>query len=138
MQWFIDLIFSMLSTRIGFVSRTCITSPDFTKATLTLDGLTHVLDLSGIVPVNARCVMLKVDINGPATPPKTGNLFPVYCTISAIGQRLSTFAVNRDEPHNVLVQLDLTQSIKYNFENVAWNTVNIWVRGWWLNSFVTP
>jgi len=107
------------------------TSPDWTESDLTTDNNWNSLDISSIVPANATGIILKVKINGPNAGDalafrkyqQTGqhNIYPSKAQVAGL-----------DFMSQGIVCVDNSQMIEYRASNVAWNSINITVCGWWV------
>ena len=131
MQWIIDMILELAREQIGYFYRGDNTPNDFAIGDLVLDGAWHELDLSGIVPENAKCVNLKVNIRD-----------------IAINKRFDVRAKGQVNLQNVLslwtqtanvrlggvfpVNISSDRVIEYRAQVAAWTLVFLNVNGWWL------
>lgn len=133
MQWFIDLIRGVISLDVGYVDRGPITGPDFLLVDFTTDGLWHTLDLSGIVPLHAKAVVLQFQFNSPPAPGGNGMLSPSFHGAARNVTYLPIHFANRNLYHQKTISLDDNRTIEYLFGNVAWNSISCIVQGWWLH-----
>ena len=101
---------------------------DFAVGDLTTDAAWHDLDLSAIVPVNAKAVILYVQIQAPAQGSiyfrKNGNVNAV--NISRAFIQVANIPIAFD----FVVPLDQNRVVEYTATNIAWNTVTIAIKGW--------
>lgn len=103
---------------------------DYTKEGLTIDGAWHDLDLSAIVPVCAKAVLLKTLLRSAGVGDKIryrlkGNINEInVCGCEAL-------RANVDRTRLGITSIDTNRVMQYNADNVAWTTLSIVVRGWW-------
>ena len=114
-----------------FVSRTSPGSTDFEKEDFITDQTWRDLDLSGIIDVNAVCVLLTLKIQQIAASSyvsfrKKGDTDDFL----AISMRTQVAAQSFD--NSVVVPCDSARKIQYYIKNVAWTTIRATVSGWWL------
>jgi hypothetical protein len=97
---------------------------------LTTDATWRDLDLSAIVPTNARAVLLRVDVND-GTPAalvqfrKNGNVNVAAASIVEVA------VANISATQNVIVACS-NAVIEYYGTNTTFTAINIVVLGWWL------
>lgn len=131
MQAVIDAILEIVSDRIGYFDRGDPLNYDFTLADLLMGGAWHDLDLSGIVPANARAV-----------------LFNVQCINNVINKQFRFRQNGNVNPRNVrglrsqvagllymdsfVVACDSNRVIEYSMQGFTWTYVDFTVCGWWL------
>lgn len=114
---------------LAYNDRGDATASDFTQATMTTDGTYRDMDLSAIVPPGATAVALGVKITDDAV---SSGIFRKNGNSNAI----NTFQV-RDIVANVgqffdgTVAVDSNRVIEYNFDNVTFTEIVVWVKGWW-------
>ena len=122
---------SGLAGRCDFVDRGDPAAYDFGIASFTTDGAAHDLDLSAIVPSNAKAVLLKIAIEDDTT-----------VTRFRIGKKGNTELYNSGEfwtqVANVLFGTDFICPIgadgklTYIASNLVITTINLLVKGWWI------
>lgn len=130
MQWIIDILWDMLIARGIFVDRGDPPAWDFAKPDFTTDSAWHDLDLSGIVPENARGVVLHLAINSGligsfAQFRKNSTTTP----FSRSELRIQTGGLFNDA--DIVVSLDADRFIEYKISNVLWTNIYLGVKGWW-------
>ena len=115
--------------RVGMTDRGDPAAADFTQATLTVDGAWHDLDLSGIVPVGAKTVLLRLSIDDNAINHVIGvaeqsvsNFVNIYT--------LRTTVANVFNQGDCIVALNGNRKVQYVI-TAATNTIVITVAGWW-------
>ncbi len=104
---------------------------DFDETALTTDGTWRDLDLSSIVPPDAKLVSLWIRVRDDAA----GSSF-------SLRQNGNTNANNRDQiitqvanvwnSANMLVTPDTSGVVEYLADNLTWTDIWITVRGWWI------
>lgn len=114
-----------------FVDRGDPAAVDYVQANLTIDGAWHDLDLSAIVAAGAKAVLLKTRLQS-ANPGdkiryrKNGNTNEVNtCGCEALRANVIRTRLG-------IVAIDTNKVIEYNADNIAWTTLDIVVRGWWI------
>lgn len=132
MQWLIDILKAWIPDNVGYIDRGSISTADFTLVDFTIDGYFHDLDLSAIVPVNARLVLMRVTLLVP--PP--GWRFAKWKPSFHVGTSNQS-ATPAQIPYNtwcydILVAMNEDQKISYNMDNGTWSAINLYIRGWWL------
>ena len=131
MQWIINMILELAKEQIGYFNRGDNTPNDFAIGDLTLDGAWHDLDLSAIVPENAKCVDIKVNIRNDFVDRRfdirengnvnTVNLLSLWTQVAGI--RLGgLFPIN----------LDANRVVEYRAPAAGWTLIFLNVNGWWL------
>lgn len=131
MQWLIDLIIDAIGIPPTFIDRGDPAASDFGFGDFVRDGAWHELDLSGIIPTNATCVLLNFffagDTVGRAINFRTpGNVNTVNI------QDCHQDVANLPMAYGVLVHPDSNRKIEYVFEISGWFLASLAVRGWWL------
>ena len=123
----------MLSRKPGlrYVSRGDYSANDFTQDTLTHDGAWHLLDLSALVPANAKVVKLLLYANH-ATAGSQLRMGPYYATshydYTASKVYVSSMAVRQYQEFPI----DSTRTVFYWLDNLSGWDVSIDVVGWWV------
>lgn len=117
--------------RESFVDRGDPTDWDYEVGDFTTDGDPHELDLSAIVPIGAKAVLLAVQITDDATGSyvlfkKNGN------TNDFNGSFLRTQTVNIINENDMIVFCDTDRKVVYKASNVAFLKLSVAVRGWWM------
>jgi len=128
-EWLIDMIQEWHFSHV-FVDRGDPAAADFLKGDLTLDGAWHDLDLSGIVPSNAKAVALYValfatDVNQNIWFRTNGNV-NTYNVSRAFTQTSLIWSTG-----DFIVPLDEARKIEYMSVNPTWISISITVKGWW-------
>jgi hypothetical protein len=118
-------------TQHSFIDRGDPAAYDFTKANLTLDGYYHDLDLSAIVPAEARAVLLRTRIrsttvNAYIRLKKKGNVNDYNVSQSIQYLASAYISAELTQPIGTDGLLELWGSSE------PWNNVDIVVKGWWL------
>ncbi len=114
-----------------FVSRTSPGSTDFEIGDFITDETWRDLDLSGIIDVNAVCVVLTLKIQQTALGSyvafrKKGDTD----AFTAITTRIQSTTIAFD--NSVVVPCSSDRKIQYLIKDVVWTTVRATVSGWWL------
>jgi len=142
MQWLINIIYELCKNYIdayfaahppggGFFDRGDPVNQDWNQDDLTFDGAWHDLDLSSIVPVDTKGVVLRVAYQ--ATPlgfyinfrTKGNTNWPNVVECRNVVQGLIR---HRDK----IVALDSNREIQYKALNATPDLLLITVAGWWL------
>jgi len=103
---------------------------DYAKEDLTIDGAWHDMDLSGIVPEQAKSVFIVGHLMGAGVDwhirfRKNGNVNDI------VHGGMETLRANVERHRSSIVALDENRVIEYNVDNQAWNTLDLAVKGWW-------
>lgn len=114
----------------GFVNRGDPTVHDFTQATLIQDNAWHELDLSAIVPENAKGVCIYIEaIHASATKTimlrKSGNVNETVLS------RLRTLVAGLAHYKDATVACDENRKIDYWIQTPNWTLINFTVKSWW-------
>lgn len=120
-----------MKSGLVFVDRGNRTSWDYRLVNLTTNGAWHLLDISGIVPTEARAVLLRVRLEDNAA-----NSYFSFRTFantgthntSAIYTQVANIPVNGD----LVCPIDSDGKLGYQAKNVVWTSIDILVKGWWL------
>lgn len=107
---------------------------DFSDTTLTIDGAFHDLDLSSIVPLGAKAVLLHIQLRH--TAPAVG----LYVAFRKNGETNAYDSMycypqvaNLDIFFNIAVSCDTNRVIEYYVINTAtWSVITVTVKGWWI------
>ncbi|MBA7613778.1 hypothetical protein ES703_21034 [subsurface metagenome] len=115
----------------GYYDRGDPATYDKAKEDLTIDGAWHDWDLSAIVPAGAKAVLLIGHVEGAGTDwsiwfRKNGN------TNEINHGEMETLRANVERCRMIIVACDDNRVIEYKADNVAWVTLNLAVRGWWI------
>lgn len=103
---------------------------DFTQATLTVDGAWHDMDLSSIVPVGTKAVLLGGLIRDDAV----GNsvMFRENGNTNAYNvERVFTQVANVTLGYTTIVACDTNRVIEYRFVEADFDIAYVNVKGWW-------
>ena len=127
--WFTDDAGSDFQIGRGFVDRGDPAAADWTQATLTLDGGWHELDLSGIVPVGAKAVLIRAWLKDNLTGQEMFLSYPAIpngWNLSVLTTRVANIFTNQDS----IVAMDGDRKIQYLI-TAGTDTVLLIVGGWW-------
>lgn len=133
MQFLIDLIREAVSLDVGYVDRGPLTGPDFFLVNFTTDGTWNTLDLSALVPVSAKAVIISFMVNSPPPPAGFARLSPSFHGAARNVTYLQIPFATRDLYYQKTISLDGNRTIDYNFANIAWTSINCWVTAWFLH-----
>ncbi len=129
MQWLIDMVIAAIGVPPCYIDRGSTAAYDFDQTVLIQDGGWHDLDLSGIIPENAKAVILH--FRGlDAAVGRTLNVRPKNTT-TVIG----TCTV-RNQVANISIGLHATigvgadRKIQYRSAAPGFAEINFLVRGW--------
>lgn len=135
LQWLIDIILELVAAlgylTTAFVNRGDPHSQDWDHATLTFDGAWHDLDLSSIVPINTRAVVLRVAWQATLLPfyinfRRKGNVD--WPNVAECRNLVSGIVHHVDKT----VAVDSNREIQYKAYITAPSMLLITVAGWWL------
>ncbi len=103
---------------------------DFAVGDFTKDGTWYDLDLSGIIPVSAKAVLLEFDIE---TVNREKHIrIRKYGNANVINhQDIETFNGGIHQSGSVIVAVDYNRIIKYNIDVATWTELDMVIRGWW-------
>jgi hypothetical protein len=113
----------------SFVHRGDVASVDYSKTDLTTDGSWNDLDMSSIVPSDAKCVLLRVSLKDDATGK--------YIIFRADGNEGGNQGGIRTQVANVTIQQNVLTPIidgivEYSCSNTTFTAISIVVVGWWV------
>ncbi len=124
----------ILSTDIGkapcFVDRGDATGWDYTEADFIEDSNWHELDLSGIVPANAKAVSVYLKFRATAAN-RIGQFRKFGNTNAYNVSGLSTQVANIDKWGVLTVALSTDHKIDYFFTTGTYPYIRFLVKGWW-------
>lgn len=131
MQWLIDIVKELIHGQLGFFDRGDPTSPDWTLPDFVADGEWRDLDLSAIVPENARVVAFHCqatcgDVSKQIRFRTRGNVYSA--NVSGLRAITTGFAVRQD----LLIACDVDLFVQYALQPGDWHTLELTVKGWWL------
>lgn len=135
MQWLIDVIAARVIETIGippvFIDRGDVRFPDWVEADFTHDNAWRDFDLSGIVPVDAKCVLIRVWassfwITSFFDLRKKGHVWNQNSSVAQMQVSGQTYC--KDMP----CAMGPNSMIQYRSNSPGWNFLNTTVRGWWL------
>jgi hypothetical protein len=115
----------------SFIDRGDPAASDFVVGALTTDGAWHDLDISAIVPSNAKAVLIRMSAltttaQRVITLKKKGN------TNSFNGSRMYTQVVSALITGDFVCPIGTDGLLEYLATNAIWSTLSIVVKGWWL------
>ncbi len=135
MQWLIDIIQAWVITlgylTTGYIDRGEAAVFDFDKDDLTADADWHELDLSAIIPENAKLVHITGNINYGVVAKHFAMRHTGYAEWTTIN-RVQTQVAGVTNFFEFSVKLDSNRKIEYILSDVAWTTVDFSIQGWWL------
>jgi len=135
MQWLIDIAKEAMQNWIYdngiYRDRGDPAAYDWTKATLTADGVWRELDLSGIVDEHSKAVLLKCVIKAHTVAwslnfRRAGNV-----NLTAV-PAVPIYVANITHTGLVVVSLSDDYKIEYMASTGAWDYLSVVVLGWWL------
>ena len=115
---------------LQYVNRGDPAAADFTTGTLTADGAWHTLDISAIVPVNAKLVVLRMRAANSAASrtmrvSKVGNVNAFACA------SMTTNVANIAVEQTTIIDCS-GQHIQYWLTSATWADLGLTVLGWFL------
>lgn len=135
MQWLIDIIQEWIIEQgymvSSFVNRGDPAAVDFNAGDFTQDFAWHELDLSGIIPANAKAVLIGITMINTATGRpllfrSTGN-----SNVSNISSQYSQVA-GINISCDMVIPINTAQKIDYLAHPAGWTSIEFIVKGWWL------
>lgn len=134
MQWLIDLVAERVIATIGippvFVYRGNYGLYDFHAPTLIADSNWHELDLSGLVPEKAKCVLLHAKMKSDTIGGKL-RFRPLGDTNSLFRCNLRTQVANIEIGAYIPAPLGTGRKIEYQYSDATFDARYITVMGWW-------
>lgn len=131
MQWLIDIIKEVIHGQLGFFNRGDAVAKDFSIGNFTADNAWHDLDLSGIIPENAKAVLCRIRLRSTA--------------ISSIARfRTKGFVGNDNQAqpgimvadlmhwYDIIVLPDADRIVEYRMSAGFWVNIDLTIGGWWL------
>lgn len=106
-------------------------APDFALGNFALDGNSHNLDLSGLVPPGTRCVNFHTRVRSTLVGKNIMFRNPDYAgedNISRIVVQVANMLKGMDFQNSV----DSSRELGYKGTAGGWNSVELTVKGWWL------
>lgn len=134
MQWLINIIQEWIIAQgyltAGYVHRGDPGAFDFVAVNFTKDNAWHDLDLSGIVPANARCANLYLVIRATAIHKQIQ--FRSKDVTAEINKSTNwTQVANIRIGYPTSVAVDSDRVIQYKVFDATFNLINFVVSGWW-------
>lgn len=114
----------------AFVDRGDVDTKDFTLPDFTTNLAWHDLDLSGIIPADAKGVCVRLNLKANVTNAyiffrKKGNVNDINMSI------LRTQVVNLSIDNDTVISLDENRIVEYKASNVNWVVIDFVVKNWW-------
>jgi hypothetical protein len=115
---------------LKYISRGDPVAYDYTQATITIDSGWHTMDLSAIIPANAKLVKLRAVISKTDVSQEL-RLREAGLTNDVVAEHLWSIAgfVIVDKTFDIPC---VGQQVEYYATAGVWNTIGIVVVGWWL------
>lgn len=134
MQWLIDIVKEWIQAQgyltTSFVDRGDPATTDFSIGDFTKDGIWHVLNLSGIVPTDAKAVSLLLTVTNT-----TVAAFAYFRTAGNLNTRNLSQAITQVSGvglgNDIVLPLDENLRVEYVFFPAGWLVINLTVKGWW-------
>ena len=103
---------------------------DFAAGNFTKDGTWRELDISAIIPVSAKAILLEFDIE---TVNREKHIrIRKYGNANVINhQDIETFNGGIHQSGSVIVAVDHNRIIEYNIDAATWTELDMVIRGWW-------
>lgn len=115
---------------IGFVNRGDPAAHDFTTGDFIKDAAWHELDLTGIIPANTKCIVMRCVILADAD----GNFVRFRTSGHTHTENVSecrTVFANRIYSYDIEVPVDGLQKIEYYASPADWTALFLAIKGWW-------
>ena len=126
----IDDIVHQLERGGVYVDRGDAAVYDFLVGDLTTDGVKHDLDLSGIIPLGTKAVLLKMNIVDNLTGKYISVFKKGYTGVNTAPIRTQAAGVITDG--HFIVAVDNNRKCEYITSNTAFTGISILVTGWYL------
>jgi hypothetical protein len=114
----------------GYVNRGSTNNYDFLKTDLTIDGLEHTIDMSGLIPAGAKAVQLAVVYDNNTV----GQYFSLQTATGILEKNKIFFPVHvASQAHWLedLLALPTDRILYYYASNAGtWGSLSIVIRGW--------
>jgi hypothetical protein len=114
-----------------FIDRGDIAAVDFLTESLTKNGSWQELVLSGIIPANAKSVLLRLYV-----VETTGNLLFMFRKNGYVNEGNAvmrhTYGANLDCAYDITVPCNSSGIVDYLFVPGTWSIAYITVGGWWI------
>lgn len=113
-----------------FVDRGDPATFDFDKDDFTKDGTWRNIDISAIIPVSAKAILIGLETETPIANKeiifrKYGNSNPDnHCGAQ-------TLSANKLRHSGCVVAVDNNQRLDYKIDSATWTTLDVLIRGWW-------
>lgn len=113
---------------LRYISRGDPAAYDYTQAMLTIDSGWHTMDLSSVIPANAKLVKIRAVISNTAAS-KELRLREVGLTNDVVAEHLWSISgfVIVDKTFDIPC---IGQQVEYYVTAGAWNTIGVAVVGW--------
>lgn len=124
---------SIITPNQVFVNRGDPASVDFAVGAFTKDGVQHALDLSSIIPIGAKAVLLRVVVNHNATTGVGIQIGKNGDTNLQTWPYARTQVVGVSNTHNIICALDANRNIGYIADaSASFTILSLSVQGWWI------
>lgn len=132
MQWLINILSELFSDRHRYFDRGDPAAYDFETGDFIKDSMWYDLDLSGIVPSTAVCVLMSVKIRRNAI----GKFFDLRLNGNANNiavTEIVTQVANLTIRQDALCSIGSDGLIEYRAQAGVWLEIFIVVKGWWVS-----
>jgi len=134
MQWLIDIVkeWTIAQNYLtqGFVSRGDPANADFELGNFTTDNAFHDLDLSAIVPADAKAASICTVARDTTDIGSIKIQRSDYNSIRTMGGQ-AIIKANRIEYEMFTISMNTDRKIKYSISASGWNFLTLTVAGWW-------
>ena len=103
---------------------------DFNSAAFTKDATWRELNISAIIPVSAKAILLEFDIE-TVNREKHIRIRKYGNANEANHQDIETFNGGIHQSGSVIVAVDHNRIIEYNIDTATWTELDMVIRGWW-------
>lgn len=115
----------------SFIDRGDPATPDFAVGDFLQDGAWHEKNLSAIVPVEAKAILIRLKLTGPVINSSVafrerGNFNEENVSKATI--QVAPIETNQD----MVFSIDPTRIIDYKASNVVFFEIELTVKGWWI------
>lgn len=126
----LDALLRRFKTDYSFTDRGDASSVDFAVGDLTTDGNWNDLDISSIIPNEAKAVLLSLKVQDNAAGSQV--LFRVKGNSNAYNiSGIITQVSGVDIIQDLICPCDTDRTLQYKASNLTFDTIDITVKGWW-------
>ncbi len=103
---------------------------DFSESNFTDDGTWRELDISAIIPVSAKAILVEIDFQSVNANKEIA--FRKYGQTNEVNHvDAETLVGNQHQSYSCIIPVDSNRIIEYMIDNATWTALNLVVCGWW-------